>query len=107
MDVLGQDQTSDADRPVELLVTRTRRVRHERARLGQEILDDDLLDVAELAMEPSNRFESFESVLAGLTDAHEQTRREGNLQLTGESKRVQAPLGVLIGRETVGLERRE
>ena len=101
MDLRRQDQSCRGNGPVKLFVTRTGSVRHRGAGLGHEVLDDDLLDVSELVVRLGDRRERVQTVLARFTNAHEQARRKGDLELSGKAHRVQPTLGVLVRRQTV------
>jgi hypothetical protein len=46
VDVAGQNQARDSDRPKELFIVSRRPSSHRRSRLGKEVLNDDFLDVA-------------------------------------------------------------
>ncbi len=97
-----QHQSRDRDGPVELLIAGGRFVRHRRASLGQEVLDDHLLDVAELLVRSGDRLKCGDALLAGLTDPDQETGREGDLQLAREAQGVQTTLRLLVGGQAVG-----
>ena len=73
-----------------------RRLVHGRARLGKEVLDDDLLDVAVSPMRRRDGLEALEARFGRLADAHEDARGERNPQRPGRVQRGQAPFGLLV-----------
>ena len=83
MDLGGQNQPGHGDGPEELFRRAGRSLGHGGTQLGQEVLDDHLLDVAVTAVRSCDRFERVDPVLAGLADADEDAAGERDLQLTG------------------------
>ena len=78
VDLGGKEQTSGGDGPEEL-VGRTRRVAvHRGPGLGEEVLDDHLLDVTVPGMAGGDGGQCVEPVLAGLTDADQESGGEGD-----------------------------
>ena len=99
-----QDQPGQGD-GVEVVVGRAGPgPEHRRARLGQEVLDDDLLHVTPAAVRRGDGLERVDAVVPGLADADEDAGGERDGQLAGRLERGQAPLGHLVGRAAVGLE---
>jgi hypothetical protein len=79
------------------------------ALVRDEVLDDDLLQVPELAVHRRERLERTKAILRALTDAEQNPAGERDLQLTGGADRVQTPGGVLgrrsLVRDQVGVDR--
>ena len=75
-----EDQPRAGDGPLEVLQRRVGRLRHPRVRLGPEVLDDDLLDVAAPVVEVAQREERVDAFLARLADPDQDPRRVGNGQ---------------------------
>ena len=67
------------------------------ARMGDEVLQDHLLQVAVALMQLRQRFERGDPLLLGLPDADQDAAGEGDLQLAGGLDRRQ-PLGGVLGR---------
>ena len=68
------------------------------ALVGHEVLEDDLLDVAVLALQLSERRKRGHALLLGLTDPDEDPARERDPQLAGGADRLQTPERVLRRR---------
>jgi hypothetical protein len=62
---------------------------HARPRLCPEVLDDDLLDVAELLAERLQREQGVDPVLARLSDPDQDPARERDLELAREPDRLE------------------
>ncbi len=104
VDVHGQDQPGQGDGVEVLVAGAGSGPEHRRARLGQEVLDDDLLHVAPAGVGLGDGGQRVDAVLAGLADADEDAGGERDGQLAGCLERGQAALGGLVGRAPVGLE---
>src|SRR6266511_3386143 len=78
-----QDDPRRRDRPQVLLQRGRRHRRHRRARLGTEVLDDDLLDVAVPAVGGPDGGQRLQPLGAGLADAHQDPGGERDRQLPG------------------------
>ena len=98
-----EDQPRAGDRPLQLVERRVRRVRHPRARLGPEVLDDDLLDVAELVVQIAQREQRFDALFPGLADPDQDAGRVGNRELSRHPHRRQPRVGILVRRAVVGV----
>ena len=89
-DVVREQQPRRRDRP-EMVVDARLGVRcHARARLGAEVLDDHLLQVAVALVERAERLERFEPLGARLADPDQDPAREGDPQLAGERRSSRA-----------------
>ncbi len=73
-----------------------RRLVHGRARLGQEVLDDDLLDVTVSAMRRHDRLEALDARLGRLADTDEDAGGERNRERPGRVQGGQTSLGLLV-----------
>ena len=71
------------------------------ARVGHEVLQDHLLEVAVLGVHRRQRLQRLDPLGRRLADAHQDPRREGDLQLTGIADGLQPALGVLGRRALV------
>ena len=71
------------------------------AGMGHEVLQDDLLDVAVLALQLGQRLQRLDALGRGLADAHQDPAGEGNAQLAGGPDRLQSHRRVLGGRALV------
>src|SRR3989442_755991 len=80
----AQDEARDRERPQEILERGLGRLPHRDPRLGAEVLDDDLLDVAVLFVEVADRDERVDPLASRLADADEQAGRERNAELAVE-----------------------
>ena len=74
---------------------------HGGAGLGEEVLDDHLLDVAVAGVAGRDRPKGGEAVGPGLADADEDAGREGDLEAPGRLQGRKAPGGRLVGRDAV------
>ena len=74
---------------------------HRRARLGQEVLDDDLLHVTVTRVRRRDRHERLDALRAGLADADEDPGRERHVGLAGRLERGEPARGRLVGRAMV------
>ena len=101
-DVLRQQQPRDGDRPEVLLEARFGVRSHARSRLGAEVLNDDLLQLAVALVQGSQLFERGDPLGAGLADPDQDPARERNPQLAGELDRLQPARGLLVRRGPVG-----
>ncbi len=71
---------------------------HPGARLGPEVLDDDLLDVPIPSLQPADGEERFGALPERLSDADEDARREGDGEPSGVLDGAQADRRDLVGR---------
>ena len=71
------------------------------AAVGHEVLEDQLLDVAVLAVQRGERLERRDAVLGALADADEDAARERDAQLAGGADRLQAQRRILRRRARV------
>ena len=104
MDVGREDQAGGGDRPQVVVGRAGRRVAHDGQRLGQEVLDDDLLHVTVAGVAVGDRPQGVEAVLAALADADQDPGRERDGQLAGGLQRRQPTLGGLVGRVAMAVE---
>ena len=74
------------------------------ARLGQEVLDDDLLHVAVAAVRGGDGLERLQPVGPGLADAHQDPGGERDGQLAGRLQGGQPAGGLLVGRAAVAVQ---
>ena len=74
---------------------------HPRARLGAEVLDDHLLQVAVPLVQVAQRRERLEPLRARLADADQDPARERDPQLAGERDRLEPARRHLVGRGPV------
>ncbi len=81
MDVRGQHQARRSDGPLQVLGRARRRFGHACAGLGQEVLDDDLLDVAVAGVRAGDGVQGGHLALPVVADADEDAGREGDGQL--------------------------
>ena len=65
--------------------------------MRDEVLDDDLLQVTELAVHGGERLQGTEAVLTALADADQDSAGERDPQFAGRTDRVQA-LSRMLGR---------
>ena len=75
---------------------------HRRVGLGAEVLDDDLLHGAELAVHPADRQQGVHPLGQGLPDADEDAGGERHGQAPGVLQHPQADRRVLVGAAEVG-----
>ena len=102
MDVVGQDEAGRGDGPEELVGGARRVAVHRGPGLGQEVLDDHLLDVAVTGVAGGDGLQGVEPVLAGLADAHQQPGGERHGQLARPLQGGEPPGRDLVGRRAVG-----
>ena len=69
---------------------------HCRTRLGQEVLDDDLLHVAMAPVGCGDRLKCLDAVTTVFPDSYEDPRREGDGQATGGFEGLQAAARLLV-----------
>ena len=101
VDVGGKHDPGGCDRP-EMLLGRARRGRvHGGAGLGEEVLDDHLLDVAVPDVAGRDRLQRCDAVGAGVADADEDAGRERDLKAAGGLQGGETAGGRLVGRVAV------
>ncbi len=93
-----QDQPRCRDRPQQLLERRLRCLRHPRAGLGPEVLDDHLLHLRSCGRD---RLERLDPLGARLADADQDAGGERHARLAGEAERLEACGRQLVGRAEV------
>ena len=76
-------------------------VGHACLRLGAEVLDDHLADVAVLVVERLQREQGVEPLRPCLADADQDAARERDRELAGEPDRLEPHRGHLVGRRPV------
>src|SRR5437016_3456673 len=107
--VWAEDEPRHRERPQEILERGLGRLPHRDPRLGAEVLDDDLLDVAVRFVEVADRDERVDPLASRLADADEQTGRERDPELAGQREqrflRAQAPAGLRERDDLVGFHR--
>src|SRR5262249_36633670 len=89
------------DGPEVLVEARLGVRRHARPGLRAEVLDDDLLEVAELLAQLPEREQRLDSLLARLADPDQDPARERDRELAGEANGLEPPGGDLVGRGPV------
>src|SRR5438128_8132552 len=94
----AQDEARDRERPQEILERGLGRLPHRDPRLGAEVLDDDLLDVAVLFVEVADRDERVDPLASRLADADEQAGRARNAELPGDPNLWPRPRRHFVGR---------
>ena len=99
----AEDDPRHGDGPQMLLDGRLGRPRHARARLGQEILDDDLLQVTVLGVGVPEGKERVEALRLRLADADQDAAGERDAQLSGGRDGLKADRGGLVGGAEVSL----
>ena len=104
VDVGRQDQAGRGDGPQEFVARAGRVAVHRRPGLGQEVLDDHLLDVAVAGVAGRDGLERVDPVLAGLADPHQQAGGERDGQLAGCIQGGQSAGRHLVGGRAVGVE---
>ena len=104
MNVQRQHESRRRNGPSELFVISSGITRHQCTGLGQEILDDDFLDMPISAMHLGDRFQGVAAILPRFADTNQEPRREGDIRFSGGSQRFQAASRSFVGRETVSLE---
>ena len=71
------------------------------ALMGDEVLEDHLLDVPVALVQPGERLQRGHPIVLGLADPHQDPRRERDLQLAGCGYRLEPLVGVLARRTLV------
>ena len=104
VDVGRQHEPGRGNGPHQVLGRTGRRLEHGRARLGQEVLDDDLLDVPVAGVRGGNGPQGGQLVGPGVADADQDARGEGDGQLPGGLQGGQTAGRHLVGRAAVGVE---
>ncbi len=97
-----EHQPRHGDGPQELVGRARCGAVHRRARLGQEVLDDHLLDVAVAPVAGCDRRQGLQAVGACLADADQQAGGEGDPGLPGGFEGAEPPGRGLVGRGAVG-----
>ncbi len=97
----AQQDARGGDRPEVVVDARLGVIGHARARLGAEILDDHLLDVAVPVTQLLERQQSLQPLLARLADPDQDPTREGDRELAREADRLETHRRVLVGRGPV------
>ena len=100
-----EDQPGARDGPLQVGKRRVRRLRHPRARLGPEVLDDDLLQVPVRVVQIPQREQRGDALLPGLPDPDQDAGREGHRELPGQPDGLQARVRLLVGRAVMRLAR--
>ena len=104
VDFPGEQQSGEGD-GLEEVIGRTGRLGvHGRAGLGQEVLDDHLLDVPVPAVGLGDGLEGDGPVLSAFADADEDSGGERDRQSPGRLECGQATLGGLVGSAAVAVE---
>ena len=103
----AEDEPGARDGPLQVRERRVRRLRHPRARLGPEVLDDDLLQVPVRVVQLPQREQRGEAFLPRLPDPDQDAGREGHRELSGQPDRLQAHVRLLVGRAVMRLAGRE
>jgi len=98
VDLRRQQQPGERDGTQVLLRWAGRRGTHRRARLRQEVLDENLLHVPVPVVAAGDRLQRLDPVGLALADADEDAGGEGDLQPPGRLEGGQPPLGRLVGR---------
>ena len=102
---LGREDQAGESYGLEVLVGRAGRCRvHRRARLGQEVLDYDLLDVSVAAMRYGYGLQGCDAVGTPLADPYEDSGGERDRQPTGGLEGLETPLRVLVWGPAVAVE---
>ncbi len=96
-----QDQPRHRDRPQVVVERRLRRRRHLRVRLGAEVLDDHLLQVAVPHVQLAQREQRLDPLGARLADPDQDPARVRDPQPAGALDRVEPDVGQLVGRAEV------
>ena len=101
VDLGRQHQPGRRNGPLQVLGRARRRLGHGRARLGQEVLDDDLLHVPVAGVRGGDGVQGGQLVAALVADADQDPGGEGDGELAGELQGGQAPGRHLVGRPSV------
>ena len=99
-----QHQPGHADGPQEIVGRARGDAGHGGAGLGQEVLDDDLLDLAEARVRGGDGLEGGQLPGPVVTDADQDPGGEGDVQLPGRVQRGQPPGRLLVRRAPVRRE---
>ena len=102
VDLGGQHQPGHRNGPLQVLGRAGGRLRHGRPRLGQEVLDDDLLHVAVPGVGRGDGPQRRQLPGPVVADPDQDPRGEGDGQLAGRLEGGQAPGRVLVGCTAVG-----
>ena len=94
--------TGDGDGPEQFVEIRFRRRAHLRARLGAEVLDDDLLDVAVRLVHPADGEQGLDAFAAGLADADQDAGGHRHAGGAGVVQGLDAYRGDLVRGAVVG-----
>ncbi len=97
----AEDDPGGRDGREERLVAGLGRPLHRRAPLRAEVLHDHLLDVPEPPVQVADREQRLGALPLGLSDPHEDTRRERDREAAGVFDRAQAHRRQLVGRVEV------
>ena len=101
MDLGWQDRPGEPDCIDEVVDGTCRVVAHEGVGLGYEVLDDDLLHMAESLVRGGDRLKGLNAIGSVLADADENARRERDCELACSVKRRQPPLGGFVRSATM------
>ncbi len=96
-----EQQPRHRDGPQVLVERCRRRVRHARAGLGPEVLDDDFLEVAVRLVQRSQREQRLDAFEPGLADPDQDAGGERDSQFAGHPNRREPHGRVLVGRSVV------
>jgi hypothetical protein len=99
-----EDETGHRDGPQQVLGGAGRRLGHGGPRLGEEVLDDHLLDVAEAGMGGGDGLEGGQLSRPVVPDADQDPGREGDVERAGGVECGQAPGRLLVGGSSMRLE---
>ena len=102
VDLGREHEAGRRDGPLQILGRAGVGLRHGRARLGEEVLDDDLLHVAVPGVRGGDRPQGGELAGAVVADADQDPRREGDGELAGRLERGEPAGRLLVGGATVG-----
>src|SRR6185312_7242018 len=93
------------DAPKEIVQIRLRRASEPGSGLGAEVLDDDLLNMSETAVEIADGEERLDAFGTRLADADQDAGRERHAEFAREPDRFETRLGRLVGRAVVDAAR--
>ena len=102
VDLRREQQSGDGDGPEKLVGRARGSLVHGGARLGQEVLDDDLLDMAVAPMAPGDGLEGGDAILPRLPDADQEPGGEGNRCRPGGLQGGQPAGRGLVGGRAMG-----
>ena len=97
-----EDQARHRDAPAVLVEGRLGGLGHQGARLGPEVLNDDLLDMVVLFVHGANCEQRLDPFTPRLADADEDAGGEGHRRLACRAQGLDASLRPLVGRAEVG-----